>query len=229
MMTSRFKTLRHGLAGSAALTLMLATVPAWSQEWALYPAFDDSFSANFPGDPTIRETKYTSEFGVTLPARVYSAKDEFGVYSLTAVDWRPAKEQHVAIYKKCMAETGSDLKGGENPGVCTDRTSYEIGGATLHAAAQFLKRDGQLQYFARNPADNVDGIGIELLNADKSQTFGEFLFHKDHLYILEATAPEGAPVPSSFTISIQFLDEEGRRIRYEGPYSPLHPVPKRSR
>jgi hypothetical protein len=218
------------LAGAAAaLVLVLGTSQAWSQEWALYLAFDDLFSIDFPGEPAIRKTTYKTEDGNTLPANVYTAKDEFGTYSVTAVNWATAEAQQKVTYQNCMATTGN-LRGGENPGICSpNRTRGEISGATLFAVGPFLRRDSKVQRFAQSPLDGVEGVGIELLNQDQSQTFVQIAWHEGFLYVAEATAPKGAPPPSAFPVSLQFIDKDGRRIRYDGRYSPAFPVPKRSR
>jgi hypothetical protein len=215
-------------AAAAAFLMLHVGVPAWSQEWALYLAFDDLFSIDFPGEPAISTASYTSESGAVLPARVYKASDEFGTYTAMAVDWSTAEAQHESSRKKCLAGTG-DLRGGENPGICGNRTRNEIGGAIVNAAGRFIQRGGKLIHMEQSTVDGVESIGLELRNADRTQTFAMLLWHEGRLYIAEATAPEGAPPPSAFTASIQFLDKEGRRIQYGGRYSPLFPVPKRNR
>jgi hypothetical protein len=217
-------------ATAALLLLIFGTAPAWSQEWGLYLAFDDLVSIDFPGEPKIAKSTYKTENGITLPARVYTAKDEFGTYSLTAVDWSTAEAQHAAAYKACQAKTG-DLRGGENPAICGNWARNDKGGATLHAASTYIRSGSKVTHFAQAPVDGVEGVGIQLLNSDRSQTFVSILWHEGFLYIAEATAPQGAPAPNAFPISIQFIDKEGRRIQYAGParYTPLHPAPPRRR
>jgi hypothetical protein len=215
---------------SQCVTQKRCMAPAPSQEWDQYLAFDDFFSINFPGEPTIRDTTYKTQYGYALPARVYEAKDEFGSYSVTAVNWSTAAEQHAAGYKACMASTG-ELRGGENPGICSEtRGRNEIAGATAHAVFGLLERGSKVLEFALQGADRVDGFTIVLLNADQSTTFAVMTWHEGYLYIAEATAPKNAPAPGSFPVSINYLDKEGRRIQYDGGrYTPGWPVPKRSR
>jgi hypothetical protein len=223
-------TLIRASVAAGALLLWLGSSPAWPQEWALYRAPADLFGVDFPGEPTIRATTYRTEYGITLPGSVYAAKDEFGAYSVTVVDWRSAETQHAAAYKTCMAETG-DLRGGENPGICSaTRARSEIGGATLHAAAGFLKRGGSaVRHFSAYSASRVDGVRVELANADASQTIAMMLWHEGRLYIAEATAPKGAPPASAFPVSLIFIDAEGKGVRYADRYIPLYSVPKRMR
>jgi len=214
---------------AAAVALALEAVPAQSQDWSQYLAFEDFFSINFPGEQKVRETTYTTEYGLALPARVYTAEDEFGTYSVTAVDWSEAVELHEELYEACQAATG-DLRGGDNPGICsTDQARNEIQGAVLHAAFGFLKRGSEVTYFGQVSADGVEGIRIQLRNEDGSRTYAAMHWHEYRLYIVEASAPEGMPPPSSFPVSIGFIDEYGTRIQYAGRYSPLFPIPPRSR
>ena len=214
---------------AAALVLTLEAAPTQSQEWGLYLSSDDLFSIDFPGEPTVRETTYETEYGITLPARVYMAEDDFGAYSITAVDWREAPALHEAGYEACMAST-DDLRGGENPGLCgRDLARHEIGGAMLHAAFGLIMRGDEVTYLGQMDSEEVEGIRVSLLNTDGSRTIGATHWHEDRLYIIEATAPRGSPTPNSFPVSMGFIDEQGGRVRYEERYSPLLPTPRRSR
>jgi len=224
----RWGVMRLMSLAAAAFVLTLEAAPAQSQDWSQYLAFEDFFSISFPGEPTVHETTYMTAYGLTLPARVYTAEDDFGTYSATAVDWREAEELHEAHFAACQASVG-DLRGGDNPGVCGNRARGEIGGAILHAAFSFLKRGSEVTYFGQSNAEGVEGVWTQLLNEDGSRTYAAMHWHDYHLYIVEATAPEGMPPPSFFLVSIGFIDEHGRRIRYAGRYSPVFPVPPRSR
>jgi hypothetical protein len=53
--------------------------------------------------------------------------------------------------------------------------------------------------------------------------------HDDRLYVIEATVPPRAPQPGHFQQSMQFLDAEGKTIRYTTVYSNRYPRPTRSR
>ena len=72
------------LAGAVILSL---SGPAASQEWAEFASTLDRFTLNFPGQPKIEETTYTSEYGAELPARVYRAENGQSRYSMTVVDY----------------------------------------------------------------------------------------------------------------------------------------------
>ena len=59
----------------------------------------------------------------------------------------------------------------------------------------------------------------QLLNPDGARTFAAIHRHGTRLYILEATVPKGAPPPGLFQQSLEFLDENGKPIRYRTYYT----------
>ena len=75
---------------SSALVLVLAMAGTSSaQEWTEFSSPEDHFSITFPGQPTITETTWISQFNAILPARVYSGTAGSGRYSVTVVDYNP--------------------------------------------------------------------------------------------------------------------------------------------
>ena len=199
---------------AAALFLALETVSAQAQERNQYLAFEDRFSADFPNAPTVRESTYTTELGIIMPARVYMAEDDFGKYSVTVVDWRDEE-----LYETFLAGCQD----------CDGAMPNDIRGAALHAAFGFVSRGGEVTYLGQMDTEEVQGVRIHLLNEDGSRTYGTTHWHEYRLYIIEATAPPSAPPPHFFPVSIGFIDEAGRRVRYVERYSPLFPTPARVR
>ena len=63
------RMMRLGTVVVAALVFCMPS-PAAAQEWTEFASQADRFSIVFPGEPTITETTYTSQFGAELPARV---------------------------------------------------------------------------------------------------------------------------------------------------------------
>ena len=53
----------------AAFLLCLSS-PALAQGWVEYASRADFFTLNFPGEPAVQETSFTSEYGADFPARV---------------------------------------------------------------------------------------------------------------------------------------------------------------
>ena len=61
-----------------AVVILSLPEPAFAQDWARFVNIDDGFSANYPGQPRVDVTTYPTEYGQTLPARVYTAADPPG-------------------------------------------------------------------------------------------------------------------------------------------------------
>lgn len=204
----------------AAFLILFVSVSA--QEWIEYNSRQDFFSVNFTGQPTIREIKYESEYGLTLPGRVYSVEDATGKYLVTAIDYSQVEKMHLERQAKCKA-AGGDGDQCNNPG------RADVRGAMIHASWSFMKRGSEVTHFALYNADLVEGIRLQLLNKDGSRTFAVIHMHDYRLYLVEGTVPKGLPPPALFQQSFGFLDKEGRRIRYATTYSHGYPVPNRTR
>ena len=65
-----------------ALVLGLSASAA-GQEWDLYTSIQDGFKINFPGQPRVTESIWTSQLDFKLPARIYSADKGDEHYSVT--------------------------------------------------------------------------------------------------------------------------------------------------
>ena len=200
----------------AALILCFAA-PSFSQGWIEYYSKEDLFLVNFPGQPTVREVTYPTEFGITLPARVHIREDGASRYSVTVVDYANVEKIYAERVKNC---TGY-------PDTCTNRGPAEIRGALDYAAWNFIRRDAKVTYYGYGDSDRIGGLRIQLANPDRSLTFGAIYMHDNRLYILEATVPPGAPPPALFQQNLGFLDKAGLRIRYVTPYANGYPPPPR--
>ena len=205
-------------ATALLFALMFAVVmPATAQEWTEYQNIQDGFRVLFPGQPRMAEITWTSEFGYTLPARVYSAERGRERYSVTVVDYSPIEQQGIARRKACPpgAETciGSDLSG---PG----HWKHDVRGALIYTTSKFLQRDAKLTHYLWNHQDLVEGHELQMTNnADESRTFVFIGMHEMRLYILEGTVPKGAPEPALFQSSAGWVDNDGNGIRYQTIYA----------
>jgi hypothetical protein len=86
---------------SAAIVLALA-VPAVAQdEWIEFATKEDGFSVNFPGQPTVEETTWTTQYRYTAPTRIYRANHGQERYSVTVVDYRTVEQQGLERAKQC--------------------------------------------------------------------------------------------------------------------------------
>ena len=195
---------------SATLALSLST-PVFSQgfSWTEYVSQEDHFSISFPGEPTVEETTYPTEYRITLPARLYNYEESGHQYSVTVVDYTNTIDIHVARNESCRA-------GGGDGDLCQDDGPEEMRGALIFASWNIMNRDGvDLNHFAHYNSDRVEGLNVRLTNADGSRTSAIVHMHEDKLYIVEATVPRGAPAPGIFQISLRFLDDDYQRIRYD--------------
>ncbi len=206
---------------AAALSLFISG-PAFAQEWVEYASQADFFTVNFPSEPKVQEITYTTEYRITLPARVYSSADGPNRYSVTVVDYTGAAKIHAEQNAKCKATDAY-------PDVCGDRSRGDLRGAIVWATSQFLKRDAKVTFYAYYNLDLIEGHQLQLTNNDGSRTFAAIHMHENRLYILDGTVPKSAPQPALFQQSLGFIDRDGKRIRYSTIYSNAYPAPPRSR
>ena len=203
--------MRRILVSTAAVFLFMSG-PSFAQEWIQYASRMDLFGVNFPTEPKVQDIMYATEFGVTLPGRVYSAESGQSRYSVTVVDYADAEKIHTAKAEQCRK------KGGEGD-ACTNGWRGDVQGSIVYASWKFIQRNAKVTDFAWAVSDNVEGQRLQLTNPDGSRTFAAIHRHGTRLYILEGTVPRGAPAPGLFQQSLLFLDEEGKSIRYRTYYT----------
>jgi hypothetical protein len=211
----------------ASTWLACGIAAAQGVTWSEYVSRDDYFAISFPGEPTVEEIVYPTEYRIELPGRVYSYEQDGRRYAITVIDYRDAIDIHLARNEACRAAGGDGDQ-------CQDDGPEEMRGAIVYASWNIMKRDGvTVEHYAHYNSDLVEGHAIRLTNADGSRTSAAIHMHEDRLYIIEATVPAGAPAPGLFQISMQFLDDEYKRVRYrwEGTrlYSNGYPPPARTR
>ncbi|HEX2461748.1 MAG TPA: antibiotic biosynthesis monooxygenase [Vicinamibacterales bacterium] len=208
---------------SALLALILVVTvapPAVGQDWVEYINREDGFRVDFPGQPNVQQTSWASEYGYTLPARVYSASRGRERYSITVVDYRGVEAQGVARANACPAGA-EPCRGGQAGSVIgPGYWKQDVRGAVMYATFKLLQRDAKLTHLMWNWTDLVDGNLVQLTNnADRSRTFAAIHMHDNRLYILEGTVPDGYPEPGLFQQSMGFVDREGNGIRYQALYT----------
>jgi hypothetical protein len=197
--------------GAAAAVLFMST-PSFAQEWIQYASRADLFGVNFPVEPKVQEIQYATEYGITLPGRVYSAESGASRYSVTVVDYTDAENIHTEKVEQCR-------KNGGEGDACQNGWRGDVQGSIVYASWQFIKRNAKVTDFEWAVSDNVEGQRVQLTNPDGSRTFAAIHRHGTRLYILEGTVPRGAPAPGLFQQSLLFLDEQGVSIRYRSYYT----------
>ena len=190
----------------AALVLCVS-VPAFAQEWTEYVNRTDRFTTVFPGQPTVQEIAWPSEYGAVFPGRVYTHQNGPARYSVTVIDYTDAERRHSEVIKN---EAFSQ----------SIYWQIDVMASIQYAATKFRQREGaKVTYDAWHYISLVEGHQLQLTNADQSRTFASIYLHENRLYIVEATVPAGAPLPGMFQQNLGFLDEAGNSVRYDSIYS----------
>lgn len=184
------------------LTSTLFATTAGAQSWRMFTAPEDFFSVNFPDEPTARNFDYESEYGATLPGKIYEVRNGDSLHSVMVVNFTDAQR----IYQELPDRTDE----GNNAALWL----YDQRGSIAYAARKFRLRGGEVTYDAWHHIDLVEGHQIQMTNPDGSRTYAAMYLHDGRLYVVEATVPPGSLPQGLFQQSLSFLDEEGRRIRY---------------
>ena len=211
----------------AAALILAIPGPVFAQEWIEFISREDRFSCNFPGQPTITETTYKSQFGADLPARVYAAEAGGSRYRLTVADYRPIERILTEKAKSCPPGAEACRGGGTSTGA--GYWKADVAGAMIYATWQFMQRDAKITHLLWNNINLVEGHQLHLTNADGSRTLAAIYMHENRLYIIEGTVPAGYPEPGLFQQSVGWLDENGEQIRYQTLYHNGFPAPPRGR
>lgn len=209
----------------AAILLLSLSTPASAQEWIEYVSKEDRFTGNFPGQPRVTQTTYTTQYGAELPTRVYSAEKGKSRYALTVVDYSQIEKVLTEKAQKCAARTEGCYGATGFSGVGHWRLDFH--GAIMHATSKFLLRDSKLTQLNWNTNYSVGGHQIHLTNRDGSRTMAAVYMHNQKLYIIEGTAPKGEAEPGLFQQSFGWIDENGGNIRYQSLYHHAFPAPPR--
>jgi len=208
---------------SAALVLSLGQ-PSFAQEWVELTSQEERVSFVFPGPPQVTETSWASQFGAILPARVYSVTRGQSRYSATVVDYNPIERLLVERSRSCPPGSNT-CQGIPDWGIGYWKT--DMRGALVYALSKFLERDAKATSVIWNGIALVQGLELRLTNtADQSRTFASIYMHENRLVIMEATVPRGDAPPVAFNESLNWLDEQGRAVRYVSTYVNMPDVPK---
>ena len=208
--------MRHLLTSTLA-ALVLFAAPAVAQEWAEYNNKVDRFTINAPGQPTVQDITWPSEYGAVFPGRVYTWNAGTSKYLMTVIDYTDAERIH--------AERKNHTEADSLP----IYWQIDIQASLAYAATKIRQRPGvKVTFDAFHYIDLITGHQLQLTNPDQTRTFAAIYLHENRLYIAEATVPQRAPPPGLFQQSIGFLDEAGNHVRYREFYYNKPPTPKLS-
>ena len=171
----------------AAMLLFFATT-ASAQNWFEYQNLEDLFSVNFPAEPKVTETSYTSEYGSPFVARKYSTTDGDVEYMVTVVNMENSARE--------PGRRGTEWRGA-------------IG---FHATK--LRQTGEVTFDAYGEINVIPGHQLQITLPDGRRNFANIHFHAHRLYVIEAIAPPNLPPPALFQASFAVVDEAGNSLRY---------------
>jgi hypothetical protein len=196
-----------------ALTIAALCLPgaALAAQGAVFPQIEytniqDRFRTNFPTPPRVEDITFmtlnvTSGEDMPLKARRHVSEWNGGTYSVTAIDFAPYLEPHNSTIQSAM----------------------------MHAATQFRQR-GRVTYDAYQRTDRIPGHIMYITLPSGERLYVLMILHQEtvqgtrqelsdtaqrRLYIAEARIPEGERPPSLFLTSLQVIEANGMRIRYE--------------
>ena len=94
------------------LAALVASGPAVAQTWAEYAYSEYAVSLTFPSNPQIETTSYQVTEGRSVPARVYSARQDKLVFNLTIADLAGTDLAESALIDNAIKglSTGGELK-----------------------------------------------------------------------------------------------------------------------
>lgn len=111
--------------------------------------------------------------------------------------------------------TAQDSRGIYKITVVDYRTAPMETATAVEEAAKAVRAKGEVKYDAQENLDRIKSQRISLLEpGGDRRTLAEILTEGGRLYISEASVGVKAPPPAQFQASLQVLDDEGVRIRY---------------
>ena len=190
----------------AGACLLCVAPPLFAQEWTDYKNLEDRFAVSAPGAPAAEKFQWKSEYNSMFPATVYRWQAGPNRYSVTVVDYSDSE----AIYR--ANKHSEDFQ----------QAAYwqiDILGSIAYAATQYRQKPGvKVTFDAFHYVNLVTGHELQLTNPDQSRTFVGIYLHENRLYIFDATVAKGAAPPLIFQQSMEFLDADGKSIRYRTYY-----------
>ena len=173
-----------------------------AQAWRDYVNTEDRFRVRVPGEFTVTETTWDSEYGAVMPSRIYLYEDGSSSYKLTVVDYTDAYRIHAAREDRTEADTL--------------RVYWEVDvhASVVYAASMIRSRPGRIAFNAYHYIGRVPGEQIQMVYPDESRLYAAIYLHAGRLYVLEATVPPNTPPPVVYQQSLAWVDENGDNVSY---------------
>ena len=195
----------------SAFFLLLLSGPCFAQGFNTFVSKEDSFSVHVPCEFSTQDITWKTEYGSTVPARVYSCARGAETYRMTVVNYTDIERIHKARPDKTEADI-PDLY-----------WRIDVNGSITYAAARLREKAVKVTFDSFQLIDLIPGHQLHFTNPNGTRTFAGIYLHQYRLYILEATAPLTAPPPGLFQQSLSVLNAEGNRIRYPSNAPYRHP------
>jgi len=175
---------------------------AVAQRWIPYASATDGFRIMAPGEFAIEEIDFETEYGIVVPARIFSHENDTGRYSVTVVDYRESQRLHDerlreigAIYQPIYGQV-------------------DVRGSVAYAANKIRDRASTIEYDAYHYISRIDGHQLQTTNPDQTRTFAAIYLYESRLYVIDATASPDIAPPGMFQQSLEFIDEDGEVITF---------------
>ena len=178
------------------------SVSAAAQRWRPFASTEDGFQMMIPGEFTREDIDYTTEYGIVVPAHVYTNVNDTGRYTMTVVDYRDSQRLHEERIKE-LDDVYLPIYG-----------QVDVRGSIAFAARKIRERAASIEYDNYHYINRVDGHQLHTTNPDGTRTFAGLYLHRSRLYILEATVNPGNPPGGMFQQSLEFIDENGEPYGY---------------
>ena len=206
------------LVAAACVLLIAQGVFAQGKEWIEYKNLEDRFAINTPGQPTVEKTMWTSEYDSKFPEVIYRWTEGPNRYSVSVVDYSDSEALYTANHHTDDFSAPAYWQ-------------IDILGSIQWAASQLyrLKPGVKVTFDNFHYINLVTGQQLTVINPDMTRSYVAIYLHENRLYILDATVARNAPAPIAFQQSLEFLDAEGKSVRYRTYYFDKLPEPKLGR
>lgn len=175
---------------------------AVAQRWIPYASATDGFRIMAPGEFAIEEIDFETEYGIVVPARIFSHENDTGRYSVTVVDYRDAQRLH----DERLREIG--------PIYQPIYGQVDVRGSIAFAAKKIRDRASTIEYDAYHYISRIDGHQLQTTNPDQTRTFAAIYLYESRLYVIDATASPDIAPPGMFQQSLEFIDKDGEVITF---------------
>ncbi len=175
---------------------------AVAQRWIPYASATDGFRIMAPGEFSIEEIDFETEYGILVPAKVFSHENDSGRYSVTVVDYRDAQRLH----DERLREIGGIYQ--------PIYAQVDVRGSIAYAAKKIRDRASTIDYDAYHYISRIEGHQLQTTNPDQTRTFAAIYLYESRLYVIDATASPAIAPPGMFQQTLEFLDEDGEAITF---------------